>query len=237
MNWTEISKTKDVEAVRKAATELDVNERDVCGRTPLLLFVTNRMPVEAIDLLIERGADLEAEDKLGDTALKKAVKFKQKDVIVKLLEAGAKLDSPRGILASAWNFARGGRKEIADLLLGTTGAVRMTLTAEERAAQDHILYEESIPTMCSKISRVDCSVLLYAVVNHYNWDSGPEPMLAAFSNPACLEITLLDMYELLDGDYWLEQDETELAASGEDARWRELAEGLQKRLHRTREER
>lgn len=100
MNWKEVSKTKNLEVVRKAVAELDVNERDDRGRTPLMLFLTNRMPIQAIQLLIEQGADLEAEDKLGDTALKKAVKFKQTDAILKLVEAGAKLDSPRGILAS-----------------------------------------------------------------------------------------------------------------------------------------
>lgn len=83
MNWTEVSKTKDLEAVRTAVAELDLNERDERGRTPLMLLLTNRMPVDAIELLISKGADLEAEDKLGDTALKKAVKFKQKDAIVK----------------------------------------------------------------------------------------------------------------------------------------------------------
>ncbi|WP_223066857.1 DUF4274 domain-containing protein [Paenibacillus caui] len=236
MNWTEISKAKDFEAVRMAATELDVNERDERGRTPLMLLLTNHMPVQAIDLLIERGADLEAEDKLGDTALKKAVKFQQKEAIVKLIEAGAKLDSPHGILATAWNLARGRSKEIADLLLGTTGAVRLTLTAEEQDTLDDIVYEQSIQAMCRKISRPDSPVLLHAVVNSYNWDNGPEPMLAAFWNPACPEITLLDMYDLLDGDYWLEHDLVELEESGENTRWRELADGLQERLNRSRKE-
>lgn len=231
MNWIEISKTKDPEAVRKAAAELDINERDERGRTPLMLLLTNRMPAQAIALLIEQGADLEAEDKLGDTALRKAVKFKQKEAIVKLLEAGARLDSPHGIMATAWNLARGG-KEIADQLLETTGAVRLTLTAEEQAELDDMEYEESLQVMCRKISRLDSPVLLHAVVNSYNWDNGPEPMLAAFRNPACAPITLLDMYDLLDGDYWLEQDEAELAESEEQSRWRELAEGLRVILDR-----
>ena len=84
MNWKEvsISKTKDLEMVQKAVAEQDVNEPDERGRTPLMLFLTNRMPIQAIELLIEKGAELEAEDKLGDTALKKAVKFKQPEAIV-----------------------------------------------------------------------------------------------------------------------------------------------------------
>lgn len=73
-------------------------------------FLTNRMPVQAIEILIEHGAELEAQDKLGETPLKKAVKFKQVDAILMLIEAGAELDSPLGILATAWNAARTDKK-------------------------------------------------------------------------------------------------------------------------------
>ncbi|KKO55404.1 ankyrin repeat domain-containing protein [Paenibacillus sp. DMB20] len=58
MNWKEVSKTKDLEMVQKAVAELDVNEPDERGRTPLMLFLTNRMPIQAIELLIEKGASL-----------------------------------------------------------------------------------------------------------------------------------------------------------------------------------
>lgn len=232
MSWADICRTKNPEAVRQAAAVLDVNERDERGRTPLMLLITQRMPVQALDLLIERGADLEAEDKLGDTALKKAVKFNRKETVVRLLEAGARLDSPHGILATAWNAARGRSKEIADLLLATTGAVRLTLTDEERDMLDDILYDESLASMCRKIRRLTSPVLLHAVVSGYNWDGGPEPMLAAFENPACPEITLSDMYDLLDGDYWIGQEQAALNPSGEDARFRELAVRLKERLKR-----
>lgn len=71
MEWTEVSKSKDLEVVREAISKLDVNERDARGRTPLMLFITNRMPHEGIKLLLAQHIDLEARDKLGDTALKK----------------------------------------------------------------------------------------------------------------------------------------------------------------------
>ncbi|RCX23779.1 ankyrin repeat protein [Fontibacillus phaseoli] len=229
MNWTEISRSKDIEAVRTAVAELDANERDDRGRTPLMLFITNRMPIHAIELLIREGADLEAEDKLRDTALKKAVKFKQKEAIAKLLEAGVRLDSPQGILATAWNAARG-NKGIADMLLKTKGAVRLTLLREEDEIVDDILYDELQENICKKIVSLDSPVLLHAVVNGYNWDDGPEPMLCAYRNPALMEITMLDMYDLLDGDYWLEQDGTQPAATAERKGWKELAAGLKERL-------
>ncbi|MFD1175871.1 DUF4274 domain-containing protein [Paenibacillus puldeungensis] len=229
MNWVEVSKSKNLAVVREAISELDVNERDDRGRTPLMLFLTNRMPVEAIELLIHQGADLEAEDKLGDTALRKAVKFKQKEAMLMLIEAGAKLDSPHGILSTAWNLARG-NKEIADLLLGTTGAVRLTLTGQEHEVVDGILYEESMKKMCEQIRCLDSPVLLHAVVNEYNWDDGPEPMLQAFRNPSILDITLHDMYDLLDGNYWLQKEATELENRLYGVHWLELALGIKKRL-------
>lgn len=229
MNWKQISKLKDLDLVQTAAAELNINEPDERGRTPLMLFLTNRMPVQAIELLVEQGADLETEDKLGDTALKKAVKFRQIDAMMKLIHAGAKLDSPRGILASAWNAARGDHN-IADLLLETNGAVRLTLSAQEQEIVDDILYEESLKRMCDKIHRLESPVMLHAVVNGYNWDDGPEPMLSALENAAIPEITLLDMYELLEGDYWLEKEDLELQHTAEGVRWKELATKLKERI-------
>lgn len=231
MNWKDVSKSTDMQVILRALEELDIEERDERGRTPLMLLLTNRAPIQAIASLIERGADLEAEDKLGDTALKKAVKFKQIDALKKLIDAGAKLDSRHGILATAWHAARYDSK-LADLLLDTEGAVRLTLTAREQAIVDEILYEESIGEMCRKIQQLESSVILHAIVNGYNWDDGPEPMLCAFHNPNIQEISLLDMFELLEGDYWLSKDTSELHQDAEDLQWKALAAALDDRLQR-----
>ena len=93
MEWAEVSKSKNLETVRKAVSKLDVNERDARGRTPLMLFITNRMSMEGIELLLAQNIDLEVRDKLGDTALKKAVKFKRKEVISLLLARGISLQA------------------------------------------------------------------------------------------------------------------------------------------------
>ncbi|QTD41522.1 DUF4274 domain-containing protein [Sporosarcina sp. Te-1] len=228
MNWKEVSKTDDLSLVQKATAELDVNERDERRRTPLMLFLTNRMPINAIEILIEHGADLEALDKLGDTPLKKAVKFKQVDAISKLIDAGAKLDSPQGILATAWNAARIDKK-LADLLLETKGAVRLTLKPEEQEVVDEVLYEESPYKKCETIKLLNSPEILHAIVNEYNWDDGPEPMLSVFHNPATPEITLLDMYELVEGDYWMDRDDL---ITEEEKRFKELAVALNERLER-----
>ncbi|HEY2493025.1 MAG TPA: DUF4274 domain-containing protein [Paenibacillus sp.] len=59
---------------------------------------------------------------------------------------------------------------------------------------------------------------------------GPEPIIAASENQNCADITLLDMYELMDGDNWLEMDDDEIADSKEDQRWKQLTVRLRERL-------
>lgn len=223
MNWQDIIKLQDIEQIRQAVQTLDVNQKDERGRTPLMLLITNRSSLEAIQLLLEKQPDLEIEDKLGHTALKKAIKFKQMVVITALIQAGARLDSEQGILATPWNFARQHHPGIADMLLDTEGSVRSILLAQEEQQLDAILYEEDMAVACRKIEQLDSSVILHAVVHQYNWDDGPEPMLTVANHPLCLSITKLDMYELLEADYWLAKDEQELSEHEEYPRWKELA--------------
>ncbi|WP_251577062.1 DUF4274 domain-containing protein [Paenibacillus sp. MER TA 81-3] len=91
---------------------------------------------------------------------------------------------------------------------------------QEQETIDEILYEESLSRMSKKIRLLDSPVLLHAVVNSYNWDNGPEPMLSIFENPATPKITLMDMYELMEGEYWLEKDDSDLQKSAEGMRWK-----------------
>ncbi|GAB2575502.1 DUF4274 domain-containing protein [Gracilibacillus alcaliphilus] len=203
MDWITISKAKDISQVRESLSKLDIHERDERGRTPLHIFLTNRAPIEAIQLLLDHGADLEAVDRLGDTPLKKAVKFQLTEAVQLLLAYGAKLDSVNGILESAWNIARHKNVVLADLLMETTGAIRLTLTEDEDQTVDDLLNQD-LTAICQDIPQLASAELLHAVVQRYNWDNGPEAMLTVLEHPACAEITLLDMYELLEGDYWLE---------------------------------
>ncbi|GGO04336.1 DUF4274 domain-containing protein [Saccharibacillus kuerlensis] len=230
-NWAEIARTKNVHAVRTAAGELDVNERDERGRTPLMLFMTYKLPTEAVEILLEKGAEIEVTDKLGETALLKAIKFHQEGAVKLLLKYGAQIDSPRGIRATAWNEAASrGDRALADLLADTRGAVRLTLTSEEQTTLDSLLHEENRNVLLQTIRRIDSPVLLHAFVNKYNWEDGPELMFAVMENPSCAEITLLDMYDLADGDYWLDLREEDYAEDEQRRKFRKLAEQLRSRL-------
>lgn len=223
MDWLSISKAKDIAQAREAVATLDVNERDERGRTPLMLFLTYRMPVEEVGLLIAHGADLEAKDKLGDSVLKKAIKFKQIDAIKLLLAHGVQLNSANGdITATAWYYARRD-PEVADALLATEGAVRSRLTSEEQVEVDKLLYEENLAVVCDGVKHIQSAELLHAFVNGYNWDDDLTPMELAAENQACMKVTFHDMYELLDGDMWLDMDEEELYKAYEGERYRQLA--------------
>lgn len=230
-NWSEIARTKNVHAVRTAAGELDVNERDERGRTPLMLFMTYKLPTEAVEILLEKGAELDVTDKLGETALLKAIKFHQEGAVKLLLKYGAQIDSPRGIRDTPWNAAASrGDRALADLLLDTRGAVRLTLTPEEQEELDALLDYEDQEAQIAAVRALDSVVLLHAFVSGYNWDDGAEPMFAVSENPACAEITLLEMYDLADGDYWLQLREDEVADNEERSRFRKLAEKLRAKL-------
>lgn len=230
MDWLSISKAKDIVQVREAVGALDVNERDERGRTPLMLFLTYRMPVESVRLLVEHGADIEAEDKLGDSVLKKAIKFKQMEAIELLLAQGVQLNSAGGdITATAWYYARRD-PEVADMLLATEGAVRTRLTSQEQLEVDGLLYEENLAVVCEGVKEIQSAEILHAFVNGYNWDDDLAPMELAAENKACMKVTLHDMYELLDGDTWLAMDEEELDKSYEGVRYKQLALLLKAKL-------
>ncbi|MEK5431924.1 DUF4274 domain-containing protein [Lysinibacillus sp. FSL R7-0073] len=95
---------------------------------------------------------------------------------------------------------------------------------------DTILYEQNLDKMCQQISKVSSSIILHAIVNHYNWDDGPESMIAALNNPVCAVITFMEMFELMEGDYWLKQTENELDGSPWKQQWKEMAEKLKVKL-------
>jgi ankyrin repeat protein len=73
--------------------------RDMRGRTPLMMAASSdRLPVDAVTLLIARGADVDAEGPEGETALDLARRNGETKVVEVLRRAGAK--SGRGFAAA-----------------------------------------------------------------------------------------------------------------------------------------
>ena len=92
----------------------DIDKKDSRGRTPLINSIVQRKAIDVIESIIMVGANLELIDKLGDTALKKAIKFKRIDVVELLIKHGVNIQS-ENIENSPWFFTRKNKK-IADIL-------------------------------------------------------------------------------------------------------------------------
>ncbi|MNJ62943.1 hypothetical protein D3C77_588010 [compost metagenome] len=151
------------------------------------------------------------------------------EAISLLLEHGVQLNSMHGITSTPWYFARGDH-ELADMLLATEGSVRSKLTAQEQEVVDELLYEENLTTILNKVKTINSAEILHAFVNGFNWDDDLAPMEVVVANPACMEVTLHDMYELLDGDMWLEMDQEELEDTYEGERYQKLALVLKEKI-------
>ncbi|WP_252222230.1 MULTISPECIES: ankyrin repeat domain-containing protein [unclassified Clostridium] len=177
----------------------DIDKKDSRGRTPLINSIVQRKAIDVIESIIMVGANLELIDKLGDTALKKAIKFKRIDVVELLIKHGVNIQS-ENIENSPWFFARKNKK-IADILLGTKGAIRLTLSRDEENTLEELLYNEDIDYICSKIENLDSPEILHAFILEFNYDDEWLPIVSVLKNDNCKEITAIEIIELLtDGN-------------------------------------
>ncbi len=176
-----------------------IDKKDSRGRTPLINSIVQRKAIDVIESIIMAGANLELIDKLGDTALKKAIKFKRIDVVELLIKHGVNIQS-ENIENSPWFFARKNKK-IADILLGTKGAIRLTLSRDEENTLEELLYNEDIDYICSKIENLDSPEILHAFILEFNYDDEWLPIVSVLKNDNCKEITAIEIIELLtDGN-------------------------------------
>ncbi|WP_194192206.1 ankyrin repeat domain-containing protein [Clostridium chrysemydis] len=177
----------------------NIDEKDSRGRTLLINSIVKREQVDSIESIIKAGANLELKDKLGDTALKKAIKFKRVDVVELLIKNGVNIQS-ENIEDSPWFFARKNKK-IADILSETKGAIRLTLNKDEENILEELLYNEDIEDICSKIEKLDSKEILHAIILEYNYDDELLPVVTVLKNDNLKEITAIEIIELLtDGD-------------------------------------
>jgi ankyrin repeat protein len=95
-----------------------VNQVGIFGNTPLSVVISWE-DHEAATLLIEAGANVNAEIEDGDTALHRAVLFNQPKIVELLLEKGAASAVKNGDGLTPLELARTlGYKDIAKLLAG-----------------------------------------------------------------------------------------------------------------------
>ncbi len=191
-----------IEELKKAAVIENVNEQDDQGRTPLHYAIVKKSPIKIFKELIDFGANPSIKDQVYETVLYKAIKFKNKEAVKILMNTGMQLDNPLGIKFTPWFLAKD-TPEIADLMLSSTkGAIRLTLTEEERNIIDDMVNSD-INYEMENINKLNTSELLHGFVLNFNWNKDIEPMEAVLRNPLCKEITAIEMFERVDGDNWL----------------------------------
>ncbi|WML33330.1 DUF4274 domain-containing protein [Clostridium sp. OS1-26] len=202
MNIFETIKNKSIKQLREVIASDNINSKDQYGRTPLHYAIVQKVPIELFQELIDFGADISIEDKLHETVIHKAIKFKNKQAIQILIDSGVKLNHPLGIKYTPWFSARH-LPEIADLMLKTEEAIRLTLTKEEENIIEELL-DLDASELEWNFQRLNTPELLHGFVLNFNWDDDIEPIEKILHNPLCKEITAIEMFELADGRYWLE---------------------------------
>lgn len=102
---------------RVSSGALDANMRDTRGQ-PLLSMAASDGPVELVEILIEKGADIEATDRAGRTPLMAAGHSKDVEIVRVLLEAGADVSARDPIVggALAWSCGFGNAECVRELL-------------------------------------------------------------------------------------------------------------------------
>lgn len=79
-----------------------VNPDTILGTTPILFDVASEHTAATLKLLLDRGADVDRKDSLGNTALMRALTGMQLDQVLYLLDRGA---SPRFVNVNGVSFA------------------------------------------------------------------------------------------------------------------------------------
>jgi hypothetical protein len=203
MTIFEVIKNKSFERLIDIANSENINQQDQYGRTPLHYAIIQRTPIEVFETLIKLGANPNIEDKLHETVLIKAIKFKDIKAIRRLLDLGMPLNNSHSIKNTPWFVARNS-PEMADLMLNTHGSVRLALTKEEKEIIDNFMYFET-EEQIKNLYKLNTPVLIHAFVLSFNWDDDLEPIEMILQQPYCQEVTAIEMFELAGGEEWLEQ--------------------------------
>lgn len=125
----------------------DPNTVDAHGVTPLMWAAMAGLPVTDIHALIARGAQIDARDTRGWTALSRAARRGQLDIVEALLNAGASADLPDddGWTALFWAARHGHARVVARLL--ASGADRVWRNWQGATALDYALRSGDLATI------------------------------------------------------------------------------------------
>lgn len=196
-------KSQNLEEIKNILNFQNINIQDKRGRTPLIYTITQKSSIEIFDFLLEFGADPNIKDRLGDNVLLKAIRFKRTDIIKKLLDKGIELNSEKGITHTPWFKARK-TSGIADLLIETKGAVRLTLTKIEEEKIKKLLYKDKL-TM-KDLEDLNSPELIHAYILNFNWDDDVELIIKLVDREKFKEITAIEIIENIGDCYFTDYE-------------------------------
>lgn len=119
-----------------------INEGDIKGFTPLIIAVYNNQPA-VVELLLQNGADVNAQDSAGNTPLMGACFKGYSSIAITLVDAGAAVNMRNYQGAPALTFAATfGQLAIAEILL-KNGAQTNLQDSRGKSSIDHAVMQEN----------------------------------------------------------------------------------------------
>ena len=107
----------DVESVKVLSKTVNINKPNFVGVTPLISFAGREISIEAINILLENGADVNMVDKDGETALSYAIENGNFEAALILLNNNANPNLAKKKAKELANIARElGDEEVASIL-------------------------------------------------------------------------------------------------------------------------
>ena len=107
----------DVDSVKILASTTNINKANLAGITPLISFSGREISTEAINILLENGADINAIDKDGETSLSYAIENGNFETALILLENNANPNISKKKAKDLAKIARElGDEEVASIL-------------------------------------------------------------------------------------------------------------------------
>ena len=106
------------EFLAQPGVNVNIRDRTRYKNTTALMYAAERDSVQCVKILLDAGADVNAEDKYGQTALTYAVRPYSHDCVNTLLAAGADVNKKNKIgFRALWYVVHAGRKVYIDVLL------------------------------------------------------------------------------------------------------------------------
>lgn len=90
----EAVKTNDIEIIKDLIkSKVDINEKNTCGNTPLMISAENKnIDQNIVKLLIKNGADINQKNNKNETVLTTAIKYNNKKIIQLLIKSKANIN-------------------------------------------------------------------------------------------------------------------------------------------------